>query len=95
MRRVEGKIEENRKEDPLSEPDRAPNTWLVEGKLDEDILDWDKVGLDLRFSEIDAEVLESSMSEPSRFTIRTNGKSPLKKGDVIHFDIREQTQRSE
>ena len=95
MRRVEGKIANNRKEDPLLEPDKAPNTWLVEGKLDEDILDWDKVRLDLRFSEIDAEVLESSMSETNRFTIRTNGKSPLKKGDIIHFDIWEQTQGSE
>ena len=30
------------------------------------------------------------MSEPNRFTVRTRGKSPVKKGDVIHVDIREQ-----
>jgi hypothetical protein len=92
MKRVEAKIEENRKEDPLSEPDKIPNTWLIEGKLDQDIIDWEKVRLDFRFSEIDAEVLESSMSEPNRFTVRTNCESPLKKGDIVHLDIREQNQ---
>jgi len=92
MKRVEAKIEENRREDPLSEPDKAPNTWLIEGKLDEDIIDWEKVRLDFRFSEIGSEVLESSMSEANRFAVRTNGESPLKKGDVIHFDIYEQNE---
>ena len=92
MKRVEAKIEENRKEDPLSEPDKEPNTWLIEAKLDEDIFDWENVRLDLRSDEIEAEIVESSMSEPNRFTVRTRGESPLKKGDVIHVDIREQNQ---
>jgi hypothetical protein len=87
MRRVEAKIGENRKEDPASEPDQDPNTWLIEAKLDEDILDWETVRLDFRFSEIDAEIVESSMSKPDRFTVRTRGKSPLQKHDVIHVDI--------
>jgi hypothetical protein len=42
MRRVEAKIVENRKEDPASEPDQDRNTWLIEAKLDEDILDSEK-----------------------------------------------------
>ena len=50
MRRVEAKIVENRKEDPASEPDQDPNTWLIEAKLDEDILDWETVRLDLFLS---------------------------------------------
>jgi hypothetical protein len=91
MKRVEGKIEENRREDPQSEPDKAPNTWLIEGKLNEDIIDWETVRLDFRLGEIDAEILESSMAQADRFTVRTNGKSPLKKGDVIHLDVREQS----
>ena len=33
------------------------------------------VRLDFRFSEIEAEIVESSMSESDRFTIRTCGKS--------------------
>jgi hypothetical protein len=89
MKRAEAKIVENRKEDPASEPDRDPNTWLISAKLDQDILNWESVRLDLQSSEVDAEIIESSMSEPSRLTIRTRGKSPLNQGDVIHVDIRE------
>jgi hypothetical protein len=91
MKRVQAKIEENRKEDPVSEPDKDPNTWLIEAKLEEDIFDWETVRLDFRPG-IEAEVLESSMSEPNRITMRTRGKSPLKKGDAIHVEIREQNQ---
>src|SRR5271166_1039562 len=92
MKRVEAKIEENRKEDSASEPDKDPNAWLIEAKLDEDIFDWETVRLDFRFAEIEAEIVESSMSEPNRFTVRTHGEAPLKRGDVIHVDIREQNQ---
>jgi hypothetical protein len=92
MRRVEAKIIENRKEDSASEHDQDPNTWLIEAKLDEDILDWETVRLDFRFSEIDAEIVERGMSKPDRFTARTRGKSPLQKGDVIHLDIRTQSE---
>lgn len=92
MKRVDAKIEENRKEDPESEPDQDPKTWLIEAKLEEDIIDWETVRLDFRFHEIEAEIVESSMSEPNRFTVRTRGKSPLKKGDVLHVDIREQNE---
>jgi hypothetical protein len=90
MKRAEAKILENRKEIPASEPDQNPDTWLLEGKLTEDILDWENVRLDFHSSEIVAEILESSLAEPDRFTIRTHGQSPLKKGDVIHVDVRPQ-----
>ena len=89
MKRAEAKIVENRKEDPASEPDQDPNTWLIEATLDEDVLDWETVRLDFRFSEIDTEIVESSMSSPDHLTIRTRGQSPLKKHDVIHLDIRD------
>jgi hypothetical protein len=92
MKRAEAKIVENRKEDPASESDQDPNTWLIEAKLDEDVLDWETVRLDFRFSEIDTEIVESSMSGPERFTIRTRGQSPLQKHDVIHLDIRKQNE---
>jgi hypothetical protein len=88
MKRVEAKILENRKEDPGSEPDQDPATWLIEAKLDQDILDWESVQVDLRTSEIEAEIVESSMSGPDHLTIRTRGQSPLQKHDVIHLDIR-------
>jgi hypothetical protein len=88
MKRVEAKILENEPEDPRTEPDQEPNTWLIQGKLSEDVLDWENVRLDFVSSEIEAEIIESSLSNPSRFTIRTSGRSPLKKGDLVHVDIR-------
>jgi hypothetical protein len=92
MKRLDANIEENRKEDPVSEPGKDPNTWLIEAKLEEDVLNWETARLDFRMGQIEAEIVESSMSEPNRFTVRTRGKSPLKKGDVIHVDVREQNE---
>ena len=54
MKIIEAKIVENRKEDPASEPDQDPNTWLIEAKLGVHVLDWETVRLDFRFSEIEA-----------------------------------------
>ena len=88
MKRVEAKISENEPEDPKTEPDQKANTWLIQGKLSEDVLDWENVRLDFQTSEIEAEIVESSLSNPSRFIIRTSGKSPLKKGDLVYVDIR-------
>jgi hypothetical protein len=88
MKRVEAKILENEPEDPRTEPDQEPNTWLTQGKLSEDILDWENVRLEFVSSEIEAEIIESSLSNLSRFTIRTSGRSPLKQGDLVRVDIR-------
>ena len=77
MKRVNAKIEENRKEDPASEPDKDSNTWLIDAKLDGDFINWETVRLHFRFDQIEAEIVESSTSGPNRFTIRTRGKSPL------------------
>ena len=90
MKRAEAKIVANTKESPASEPDEDPNTWLIEAKLDEDVFEWENVRLDFRGSEIKAEIVETAMTEPTRCTVRTRGQSPLKKGDHIHVDIREQ-----
>jgi hypothetical protein len=90
MKRVEAKIVANVKESPTSEPDEDPNTWLIEAKLEEDVFEWENVQLDFRGSEIKAEIVETAMTEPTRCTVRTRGQSPLKQGDHIHVDIREQ-----
>ena len=88
MKRVKAKIVDNSKEDPASEPDKDPDTWLVEAELHQDIIDWEKVHLDFQSSEFDAEIIESTMTGPSHFTARTRGQSPLKKGDVIQVNVR-------
>ena len=92
MKRAEAKIVANTKESPASEPDEDPDTWLIEAKLDEDVFEWENVRLDFRGSEIKAEIVETAMTEPTRFTVRTRGESPLKQGDHIHVDIREQNE---
>lgn len=92
MKIVRAKIEENRKEDPSSEPDKDPNTWLIEGKFHEGIPYWETAHLDFRASEIEAEIVEGSVSGPTTFTLRTRGKSPLKKGDTIDVDVREENE---
>ena len=90
MKRVDAKIVANQKEDPAAGPDQDLDTWLFEAKLGEDILGWETVQLNFRSSEVGTEILESNMSAPNRCSVRTRGKSPLKEGDVIHVDIREQ-----
>ena len=91
MKRVDARIEENRQEDPRSEPDNEPNTWLIEAKLGENIPDWESVRLHFESPGIEAEIVESSMCEPNRFIVRTRGESPLKKGDIVQVDIRRQS----
>ena len=66
------------------------NTWLIAGKSNEHVANWENVRLDFHFPEIQTEVLETSMSEPNRFTVRTRGESPLQKRDVIPVNVREQ-----
>jgi hypothetical protein len=88
MKRLEAEILENEPEDPRTEPDQEPNTWLIQGKLSEDVLNWENVQLDFQSAEIETEIIESSLSNPTRFTIRTSGRSPLKKGDQVHVNIR-------
>jgi hypothetical protein len=88
MKIIRATIVGNSKEDPASEPDHDPNTWLLEAKLEVWIPDWEIVHLDFRSSEIKADVVESSMSKPNHLTIRTRGKSPLQKSDSIHVDLR-------
>jgi hypothetical protein len=90
MKTIEAKVKQNFREDPKSEPDHARNTWLIAGKLNEHIADWENVRLDFRFPEIQTEILETGMSEANRFTVRTRGESPLQKGDVIHVYVRDQ-----
>jgi hypothetical protein len=48
MKIFEAKVEGNKKEDPASEPDEARNTWLIVGKVAEEVPNWDAAQLDFR-----------------------------------------------
>jgi HSP20 family molecular chaperone IbpA len=87
MKRVQAKIEENRKEDPSTEMDHDPNTWMIEARFEEDIPNWENVRLQFESPGVEAEILEVSMSESNRFTVRTEGESPLKRGDTIQVQV--------
>jgi hypothetical protein len=88
MKRIRGKVQEIIKEDPESEPDRARNSWLIEGKLDEDVVEWESVRPVFQDSEFGAEVEEASLSGPKNFTVRTIGQPRLKTGDELSIAIR-------
>jgi hypothetical protein len=90
MKIYEAKIEENRKEDPASEPDKDRNTWLIVGKFVENVPNWETAHLNFHSAEIGAEFIEGSSSGPKTFTVRTRGESPLRRGDVIHVKVREE-----
>ena len=96
MKRVEAKIVENRKEDAASEPDQDPNTWLIEAKLDEDILDWESVRLDFRFSEIDAEIVEAVCQNQtaSRFVHAVNHPCKRTMSSTLTFGSRMKAEKS-
>ncbi len=88
MKKIRGKIEEAMKEDPESEPDKATDTWLLDGKLEEDVINWESARPVFQESEIGAGIVEATLSGPRTFTIRTHGRSRLKKGDDLSVDIR-------
>jgi hypothetical protein len=48
MKIFEAKVEGNKKEDPASEPDEARNTWLIVGKVAEEVPNWDAAQLDFQ-----------------------------------------------
>ena len=94
MNIYEAKIEEYKKENPASEPDKDPNTWLIVGKFGEDVPDWETARLEFRSSEIGAEIVEGSGSGPDTFILRTRGESPLRKGDAVHVVVRDTGQET-
>jgi len=88
MKRVEAKIVASTRENPATELDQDSNTWLIEGELKEDVIRWEEARLEFSVSEINAEIVESGMSEPRRFTIRTRGRPAVREGEIIHVDVR-------
>jgi hypothetical protein len=64
---------------------------LIEGKLNEDIIDWEEARLDFPVSEINAEIIESSMSDPRRFTIRIRGKPVVREVEKVQVNVRKQS----
>ena len=89
MKILEAKVVDEQKEDPGSEPDHRTDTWIIAARLETDLLGWEGSRVDVRASDIGAEIIETSMADAKRFTIRTNGKPKLKQGDAFEVAVRD------
>ena len=89
MKILEAKVVENQKEDPESEPDQRSDTWLIQAKLEQDLVGWEGVRVDVRASDIGAEVMEANMAGAKQMTIRTRGKPRLEKGSTFPVTVRD------
>ena len=89
MKILNAKVVETRKEEPGTEPDFRADTWLIEGKLEQDLMGWEGMKIDVRAPEIGAEIVEATMSDAKRFTIRTRGEPKVHKGSTFAVAARE------
>ena len=90
MKILEAKVVDKQKEDSGAEPDHRSDTWIFQAKLEADLLGWEDSRVDVRASEVGAEIIEISMADAKRFTVRTRAEPKLKKGDVFQVAVREQ-----
>jgi hypothetical protein len=56
----------------------TPNTWLIGARLEEDIPDWESAQLHFESPGVEAQIIGVTISEPTRFTVRTRGESTAK-----------------
>jgi hypothetical protein len=89
MKILNAKVVESRKEEPGTEPDRRADTWLIEGKLEQDLMGWENMRIDVAAAEIGAEIVETTMADAKRFTIRTRGEPKVHKGSRFAVAARE------
>ncbi|HEX6563007.1 MAG TPA: hypothetical protein VF020_01920 [Chthoniobacterales bacterium] len=89
MKILNAKVVESRKEEPGTEPDRRADTWLIEGKLEQDLMGWETMKINVPAAEIGAEIVETTMADAKRFTIRTHGEPKVHKGSQFGVAVRE------
>ena len=89
MKILNAKVVESRKEEPGTEPDRRADTWLIEGKLEHDLMGWENMKIDVPAAEIGAEIVETTMADAKHFTIRTRGEPKVHKGSQFAVAVRE------
>ena len=89
MKILNAKVVESRKEELGTEPDRRADTWLIEGKLEHDLMGWEDMKIDVRAPEIGAEIVETTMADAKRVTIRTSGEPKVHKGSRFAVAVRE------
>ena len=89
MKILQAKVVESRKEEASAEPDRRTDTWLVEARLENELMGWENMRMDVRAPEIGAEIVEATMAYAKRFTIRACGEPKVHKGSKFGVAVRE------
>jgi hypothetical protein len=89
MKIINARVVESRKEEPGTEPDRQADTWLVEGELESDLMGWEDMKIDVPAPKFGAEIVETTMADAKRFTIRTRGEPKVHKGSRFAMAVRE------
>ena len=89
MKILNAKVVECRKEEPGTEPDRRSDTWLIEGKLERDLMGWENMKIDVPAPEIGAELIEITLADAKHFTIRARGEPKVHKGSRFAVALRE------
>jgi len=89
MKILNAKITESRKEEPGTEPDRRADTWLLQAKLEQDLMGWENMKIDVPAGEIGAEIIETTMADAKHFTMRTRGEPKVHKGTSLAVAVRE------
>ena len=89
MKVLSAKVVESRKEEPGTEPDHRTDTWLIEAKLEQDIMGWENMKIEVPTPEIGAEIVETTIADAKHFTIRTQGEPKVRTGSTFAVALRE------
>jgi hypothetical protein len=89
MKVLSAKVVESRKEEPGTEPDHRTDTWLIEAKLEQDLMGWENMKIEVPASEIGAEIVETAIADAQHFTLRTRGEPKVHKSSVFAVAVRE------
>jgi hypothetical protein len=89
MKVINAKVVESRKEEPETEPDHRTDTWLIEAKLDHDVMGWENMKIEVPAPEIGAEIVETTIADAKHFTIRTRGEPKVHKSNTFAVAVRE------
>jgi hypothetical protein len=89
MKVLNAKVLESRREEPGTEPDDLTNTWLIEAKLEQDLMGWDKLKIEVPATEIGAEIVETTIADAQHFTVRTQGEPKVRTGSTFAVALRE------
>jgi hypothetical protein len=89
MKVLSAKVVESRKEEPGTEPDHRTDTWLIEAKLERDLIGWENMKIEVPAPEIGAEIVETTIADAKHFTVRTRDEPKVHTGSTFAVAVRE------